>query len=412
MRLSLFSFLFMVLTIKSFANEPTDGEKVFHARSGLPNFFDKVKKGLPVNMVYLGGSITEAPGYRVQTEKYFKNKYPNSAITGFNAGVGGTGSPLGVFRMKSEVLIHKPDLVFVEFAVNDAGTDSLLIGKSIEGIVRQIKRYNRGTDICFLYTIYEPMLKNLLAGIPIRSVQIMENIAEHYHIPSINLAYDVLNLFRRNELIFHGKDTLNYGSKIVFSLDGTHPSTSGHAIYTKTIISAFDIINKHSLMSGFPEPLYKGNFEQAEIFSPTDFYKTGGWSKVDISKYLKPYASVYPGMIYTADIRDSMVIKFKGTYVGIGDIIGPPVAGTVLISIDGNAATTRKRFDNYGWFYRRSYYLIGPLSDSVHTISIKMDGRRIEKLKIIDPLQTSRDTSMYRESNLYIGNVMILGEKR
>ena len=35
--------------------------------------------------------------------------------------MGGTGSDLGVFRLQHDVLRQRPDLVFIEFAVNDAG---------------------------------------------------------------------------------------------------------------------------------------------------------------------------------------------------------------------------------------------------------------------------------------------------
>ncbi len=65
---------------------------------------------------------------------------PKAAFTEINAAIGGTGSDLGVYRLKQDVLDHKPDLMFVEFAVNDGATEPEQIYRSMEGIVRQTWR--------------------------------------------------------------------------------------------------------------------------------------------------------------------------------------------------------------------------------------------------------------------------------
>ena len=56
---------------------------------------------------------------------------------------------LGACRLQEDVLRQNPDLVSLEFRVNGGGGFE---GKSMEGIVRQIWRNNRTTDICFVYT--------------------------------------------------------------------------------------------------------------------------------------------------------------------------------------------------------------------------------------------------------------------
>ena len=108
------------------------------SRGGLPAFFAKIKEKQDVTVVFLGGSITNHRGYRVQITEWMERNYPEIKIHAVNAGIGGTGSDLGVFRTDEDVLRHDPDLVFVEFAVNDSKTDSLLICNSMEGIVRKI----------------------------------------------------------------------------------------------------------------------------------------------------------------------------------------------------------------------------------------------------------------------------------
>jgi lysophospholipase L1-like esterase len=55
-----------------------------------------------------------------------------------NAGIGDTDSQYGALRVQRDVLSYNPDLVVVEFAVNDnAGAlGQLLNGDTYEGLVR------------------------------------------------------------------------------------------------------------------------------------------------------------------------------------------------------------------------------------------------------------------------------------
>ncbi|WP_286177263.1 SGNH/GDSL hydrolase family protein [Rhodopirellula sp. JC639] len=108
-----------------------------HPRGGLPNFIAKAQAGETVHVAYLGGSITAAPGWRVQSRQWLQEQYPEATVNEIHAAIGGTGSDLGVFRLGRDVLQHHPDLLFVEFAVNDGGASPERIHKAMEGIVRQ-----------------------------------------------------------------------------------------------------------------------------------------------------------------------------------------------------------------------------------------------------------------------------------
>ena len=79
-----------------------------HPRQGLPHFFDKARTpGADIKIAYLGGSITAQPGWRPKTLAYFQKIYPNAKFSEINAAIGGTGSDLGVFRLKQDVLDKK-----------------------------------------------------------------------------------------------------------------------------------------------------------------------------------------------------------------------------------------------------------------------------------------------------------------
>lgn len=85
------------------------------------------QNGEDITIAYIGGSITEGldVGY---TERYvtlsareFEEAYCSSGtVTCVNAGLSGTPSNLGLVRLQKDVLDHEPDIVFVEFAVNDS----------------------------------------------------------------------------------------------------------------------------------------------------------------------------------------------------------------------------------------------------------------------------------------------------
>ena len=121
-------------------------------RAGLPNFFDKLNAGKDVRIAYLGGSITAQEGWRPKTLAHFQKTFPNAKISQIPAAIGGTGSDLGVFRLKQDVLDKKTDMLFVEFAMNDGLAAPQQIYRCMEGIVRQTWRALPECDICFVYT--------------------------------------------------------------------------------------------------------------------------------------------------------------------------------------------------------------------------------------------------------------------
>jgi lysophospholipase L1-like esterase len=382
---------------------------VLHARHGLPDVFRKLKQGGPLTIAYLGGSITAAPGYRVQTEQWLRKQYPQSRIKAINAGVGGTGSDLGVFRLQDDVLKYNPDLVFIEFAVNDGGMDSLTLGKSIEGIIRQIKKHNTGTDICFLYTVSEPMVKDLQQGNMVRSVRYTERIAEYYGLPSINLSWDVLKLLDKDALVFRGQKGQDYGSRTVFTYDGVHPSVDGHKVYTATISKAFQEMEKSGgQATKLPAPLFAGCYEQTAVFSPTQFVKTNGWKNAKENTDLRSFATALPDMIYSTAAGDSLTVKFSGPVIGVQDIIGP-TSGAVLISVDKKPPVRKLRFDKYGGNYRRHYFILDSLGEGPHTVVFKPDPAPISKFRLVRPA-TPADSVRYKENAFYIGKIMLVGK--
>lgn len=207
-------------------------------RTGVPNFHAKATAGGAVRVAYLGGSITAENGWRIGTRAFNQQRYPQAKVEEIFAAVSGTGSPLGVARLQRDVLAHRPDLLFVEFAVNDGGLDPARIERAMEGIVRQTWAQFPECDIIFVYTIARGMLPDYTAGRMNRSATAMERVAAHYGIPSIAFGFEVARRVAAGEWVFSAdksvglKDAEGRG---VFSHDGTHPNELGHELYTEIV---------------------------------------------------------------------------------------------------------------------------------------------------------------------------------
>lgn len=242
--------IFLLLTPLAWASADSRGRAVeCSPRSGLGNVFEKLNAGEHVKIAYLGGSITSQPGWRVKSRQWFQQQYPRAKVDEINAAIGGTGSDLGVFRLKHDVLDHGPDLLFVEFAVNDGGAPPERIHRSMEGIVRQTWKADPKIDICFVYTLAINMLGDLQAGRFPRAAAAMEKLADHYGIPSIHMGLEVARLEEQGKVVFKApkpkteeqKEAL--AGKTIFSPDGVHPYTdTGHELYLQAIIRSMQKI--------------------------------------------------------------------------------------------------------------------------------------------------------------------------
>ena len=209
--------------------------KIMCQRLGIPNFFRKIdQRSTNITIAYLGGSITAGAGafneqmsYRAKVTSYIRSKLPDSQVKEINAGLGGTGSFLGAFRVKRDCMNAKPDLVFIEFVVNDAGETEKQCVAYLEGIVRQIWTLNPQCDIVLIYTATENWFNVYRAGDRPCSVKAHEKVADHYGIPSINVGIAASMMVENNK--WNTKD---------FSLDGVHPTDAGYALYADMIVKS------------------------------------------------------------------------------------------------------------------------------------------------------------------------------
>lgn len=378
-------------------------------RSGLYWTNKRIQEKKPLTIAFLGGSITQASGYRTQFEDWFKKRYPDIPLLTVNAGIGGTGSDLGVVRTEKDVLATNPDLVFVEFAVNDAQTDSLQIIRSMEGIVRKIRKHSGRIDICFLYTTQAPQENTILNGEHWRSARIMERIAQYYEIPSVSFDFAVAGLIRENKLVMRALRDADYGEKIRFTEDGTHPGTAGHAVYTKTLCAAFlQMIKKNRTVRERKLPLCGTNYERAGMYNIENEWLSAGWEKKDGNDpFVRPFREHFSCVASTRESGETIQFRFKGTRIGLFDIIGLRGAH-IKVYIDGKLIKKIRRFDRYCTYNRMSYFWLPELSYGEHFVRIETDCTPFDKTDILKT-EKKTDKEELNKYEVWIGKIICNG---
>lgn len=385
-------------------------------RAGLVNFFTKMNAGGNVKIAYLGGSITEAnSGWRDQSFNWLKSRYPTATLTQINAGIGGTGSDLGVFRLKKDVLLQNPDLVFVEFAVNDNALPTTIIHKTMEGIVRQIWTANEQTDICFVYTITETTAPTLVNGEITRAMQAMEDIAGHYGIPSVQLGDSVIQLYKAGELVFKGLPE-NYPDKIVFSKDGTHPyAETGHKLYAATLSQALDSFALITTPATGPliAAYDADNWEDARMIPANELIYSGQWTAITTADTVIPshMLNKFPNLTRGDQGQTpSASIQYTGTLVGLYDVVGPG-CGQLEIYIDSVLLEKKKRFDKYSTYYRPQYFYYKDIAQGSHTVEFRVSSEQFDKMAILAQGNNEvGDSAKYTAFSCYMGYALLRGE--
>lgn len=187
----------------------------------IKGFLRRAEEGNLLTIGFLGGSITqgslatnEKDNYAARVFKWLEDKFPKSVFSFFNAGVGGTSSYFGVARAKSDLLNFLPDLVILDFSVNDETTE--LFKETYEGLIRKILLSDSAPAIISLGNARYDDAKS--------AEEIHRPIAEHYFVPYVSVKERILPRIASHEFKWQE-----------LSIDGLHPNDLGHALLAEEI---------------------------------------------------------------------------------------------------------------------------------------------------------------------------------
>ena len=204
----------------------------------LQRAIDKVRAGEDITVAFIGGSITQGAGaIPINTQCYAYQIYQglceylgvgtDSRIHYRKAGVGGTPSELGMIRYERDVLRMQddgtlteslPDIVVVEFAVNDEGDETK--GECYDSLVRKILTYENAPAVILLFAVFADD----------------GNLQER--LSPVGAAYDLPMVSVKDAVVeqFYQKGTERMVSKNQFFYDCYHPTNVGHRIMADCVL--------------------------------------------------------------------------------------------------------------------------------------------------------------------------------
>ncbi len=313
-----------------------------------------------VRIAFLGGSITYGGGWRDSLQTFFETKFPTKKFQFINAGIPSMGSTPGAFRLRKDVLQYGPiDLLFVEAAVNDAtnGRSSKAQIRGMEGIIRQVLRTYKQTDIIMMHFVDPDKMADYNQGTVPEVIVNHEKVAEHYGITSINLAKEV------NDRILNGEFTWQDDFKDL------HPSPFGHGVYARTIIGALEKLmrDEQRMLSALPAPIDTFSYDDGRLLEPSRANLISGW--VYHRSWLpNDTLSTRPGFVEVPLIEAlnpgaELTYNFSGRGIGVLVPAGGDV-GMLQFQIDDQPPQTLDQFTRWSHFLHLPWLYM--LADELH----------------------------------------------
>lgn len=390
----------------------------YYNRGGIYNTLYKLQKGEDITIGYIGGSITQMTGWRNFTTEYFENNY-SGKVSEVDIALAGTNADLGVCRVDDEILVHKPDLVFIEYASN--GGDA----KHVEGMVLKIWENDPTTDICFIYTsatnyYATHYAQGKLPPFP----EMSEKIADYYDIPSVFFGKQAFDMYEAGELVLDGAAEPR---KILYTSDKTHPTEQGHLLGAGAV--ARSVVN---MEKGFDKDSYsiKNHTVKSTTYDKSPWInasQSADWSKMKFSGEWVTCPldanGIYENFGYavtashilktvkelkgTRTPGSSVTVKFRGTEIGFVEL-GSSFSGQLKVTVDGVDKGVLEIYDKvYDKELRVEYFFIGSLPYGEHTVTFTLDSEMPDK----SALQAQRPNDKnFEKTEFYLNRILVNGE--
>ena len=274
----------------------------------------------------IGGSITEGTAstaffnsYAGRFRDWWSEEYPDMPIEFYNIGKGATTSLMGAHRVGRELLDKNPDLVVVDFSVNDS--DDTLYSESYESLIRQILQNENSPAVICLFMMDKRGWNTSDYHLP---------VAKHYNLPVIS--------YKEALWPTNGKKLYEWSE---ISPDDIHPNDTGHAIINELLVNYLDKVRaKISSIStekpALPAPLTANSFANARLINSLDVTPKkieNFFSTVSSYQFPNGWMTVNGGSL-TVEISEAknIYLMYESLVSGNG--------GTVSVTVDGGKPIT------------------------------------------------------------------------
>lgn len=348
----------------------------------LKKVIEKCKRGEEITIAYIGGSITQGAGAKpINTKCYAYRSYdafcklfsPNGGenVHYVKAGVGGTPSEFGMVRYDRDVTNNgeiKPDLVVIEFAVNDEGDETQ--GVSFESLVLKVLQADNQPAVLLNFAVFmsDWNLQDRL-----------QPIGERYELPMVSVKDAVVPQFEKSNII----------TKRQFFYDIYHPTNDGHRIMADCIAHLFEAVDREEMaaedISLNKKPVYGIQFKDIECFDRTNaeqyatIMQTGYDAKDDDIQYVErdmdlnaspEFADNWmnDGSVSGAEFKVNLTCK---NLVAVIKDSGSSQFGTADIYVDGKVVKTIDPLEN-GWSHCNPQIVIDEDKSAEHEVVFRM----------------------------------------
>jgi len=331
-RISLQAMLCIALSCSAFGGEASTTDLIRQRglvslgnTARLQAVIEKARRGEPITVAAIGGSIT-AGGAATKDAKnryvnrlaaWFAKNFPKAKVRAVNAGIGGTNSYYGAMRLQADVLVHKPDLVVVEYAVNNMSDRGF--AESYEGVLRQILRDPQKIAVIELFFMHKD-------GENAQTWQ--EMLGRHYQLPMVSFRDAWWPEFTAGRAAWED-----------LYADVVHPNDTGHILASELLIAVLEQVNgQRSSGQPAPEPQLPSPaiselfadcaFSQYQALKPA---QQSGWSQ---SADGKRWESAATG--------SSIEFDFTGRVLFLGFDVDKGFGSRVTFSVDRGAPQALK----------------------------------------------------------------------
>lgn len=331
----------------------------------LQQVFERMQDGEEVTVAYLGGSITEGylvnsvQNYAYKTTAWLKKVFGNNNIKHVNAGLSGTSSTIGLLRVKQDVLDAAPDLVFLEFAVNDA--DDTVSKMMYESLVARIVNSETAPALVLIFTVLEN-------GYTCEDH--MAAIGEAYRLPMVSV-----DAALSPEL---AAGTLAWAD---YAQDEAHPSNQGHTYLSEFIQCLFaQIMAKQELDA---EMDYTACKKFGDAYSGMNFYNTKNLYLPECGGFVESNSNIVhfqnnwiwgkeggEGLKFTMQGKNLLLLYREANSERLG---------TAEVYVDGKLSAKVASNSPSGWNNPQTALVLNEVAEGEHEVEIRMAGDSEEK---------------------------------
>lgn len=362
----------------------------------------KLRRGETLTVAALGGSITTGhqarppaqEGWAGQVNRWWQEKAAacGAQVVFRNAGASGTDSAFASIRLKDHVLAYQPDVVFVEFAVNDQWLNARVRQRSYEGVLRQVLAESSRSVIILALNEKANPNKSTRAE--------EEKIGGHYGLPTLAWA-DWVKLADWDRY-FSGSEAI-------------HPNNEGHANIALGVKNYLEAVWKSlppeegipAVETSLPPPLVSAEFQNVRLIGAGDTdalagdLAASGW---------KTQTAILPGewinsgggplLGWTSDDPNAVLaLRVKGKSIGALFTESDQYRnGLAWIQESGAPAEPKKVIINAYVSYRSGYYGyayaeiadgLDPAKDYILRLAVNPGGKQGASTNIIGVICTN-----------------------